>query len=134
VLRRYVRLPGSVDEAFVRAAFTPSTVPTALMIDYTAGNPDGGEDGQEFFTHQNRLGSTIATTDSNGNVIDQYTYSPTASPEPTTPASPSVTPAKKLTPKPDYIITRQDIMIQRREGSYKQTQLDTKINRICMLM
>jgi len=63
VLRRYVRLPGSVDEAF-------------MMIDYTSGNPDGGEDGKETFTHQNRLGSTIATTDSNGNVIDQYTYSP----------------------------------------------------------
>jgi len=51
------------------------------MIDHTNGNPDGGgstnsSNGQEFFTHQNRLGSTIATTDSNGNIIDQYTYSP----------------------------------------------------------
>jgi RHS repeat-associated protein len=57
VLRRYVRLPGSVDEPF-------------LMFDYTlpAGN-------QERWVHQNRLGSVIATTDASGEVVDRYSYS-----------------------------------------------------------
>ena len=46
------------------------------MIDYTAGNPDGGADGKEVWAHANRLGTVVATTDANGAVIDRYTYSP----------------------------------------------------------
>ncbi len=40
------------------------------MFDYTL--PAGG---QERWAHQNRLGSVIATTDANGEVVDRYTYS-----------------------------------------------------------
>jgi RHS repeat-associated protein len=57
VLRRYVRLPGSVDEPF-------------LMFDYTLPAGD-----QERWAHQNRLGSVIATTNASGEVVDRYTYS-----------------------------------------------------------
>ena len=58
-----MRLPGSIDEAF-------------LMIDYTAGNPDGGDPGKEIYVHFNRQGSVIATSDAGGTVEDKYTYSP----------------------------------------------------------
>ena len=46
------------------------------MIDYTAGNPDGGADGKEVWAHADRLGTVVATTDASGVVIDRYTYSP----------------------------------------------------------
>ncbi len=55
--RRYVRLPGSVDEPF-------------LMIDYSSGS------GVESWAHQNRLGSVVAVTDATGAVIEKYQYSP----------------------------------------------------------
>ncbi len=40
------------------------------MFDYTLPAGD-----QERWAHQNRLGSVIATTDANGEVVDRYTYS-----------------------------------------------------------
>ncbi len=55
--RRYVRLPGSVDEPF-------------LMVDYSSGS------GVESWVHQNRLGSVVAVSDSAGNVVEKYQYSP----------------------------------------------------------
>ncbi len=62
--RRYVRLPGSVDEPF-------------LMIDFTLGGCTNTSHANcEVWAHQNRLGSVIATTDSAGAVIEKYTYSP----------------------------------------------------------
>ena len=71
VLRRYVRLPGSVDEPIV-------------MIDYGAGsgNPTSGGDNTNAlevsrqYAHQNHLGSVVLTTDANGNEVDRFTYSP----------------------------------------------------------
>ena len=63
VLWRYVRLPGSIDEAI-------------LMIDYTLGNPGGGNPGKDVYVHFNRQGSVVATTGVSGNVEDKYTYSP----------------------------------------------------------
>ncbi len=53
--RRFVRLPGSIDETF-------------LMIDVSAGT--------ETWAHTDRLGSVIATTNSSGAVQDSYRYSP----------------------------------------------------------
>ncbi|WP_162010961.1 RHS repeat-associated core domain-containing protein [Oceanicaulis sp. HTCC2633] len=58
LLRRYVRLPGSVDEA-------------VLMIDQSLPAGD-----RERWAHPNRLGSTIVISDSAGAVIDTHTYSP----------------------------------------------------------
>ena len=58
LLRRYVRLPGSVDEAF-------------LMIDPSLPAGD-----RERWAHPNRLGSTIVISDSTGAVVDAHTYSP----------------------------------------------------------
>jgi RHS repeat-associated protein len=58
LLRRYVRLPGSVDEAF-------------LMIDQSLPAGD-----RERWAHPNRLGSTIVISDSTGAVIDTHTYAP----------------------------------------------------------
>jgi len=58
VLRRYIRLPGSVDEPF-------------LMIDYTLPANDN-----ERWTHQNRLGSVIAVTGAAGALKERHTYSP----------------------------------------------------------
>jgi len=60
ITRRYVRLPGSVDEAL-------------LMIDYTGAC---GATGCERWAHQNRLGSVVAVTDESGVVVEQHTYSP----------------------------------------------------------
>ena len=55
--RRFVRLPGSIDEVF-------------LMIDVSGGSP------VETWAHTDRLGSVIATTDGTGAVKDNYRYSP----------------------------------------------------------
>lgn len=65
LLRRYVRLPGSVDEP-------------QLMIDYTLNGAcnDNNYAACEVWAHQNRLGSVAATTDSNGDAIDVFAYSP----------------------------------------------------------
>jgi|GEM_PF-697100 len=63
VTRRYVRLPGSVDEPF-------------LMIEYEAGQQGCGTTGCDVWIHQDRIGSVVATTDENGNVIGRYKYSP----------------------------------------------------------
>ncbi len=65
VTRRYVRLPGSVDEAF-------------LMIDYTinASCTVNNDNTCAIYVHQNRLGSVIATTNSSGATLDKYIYSP----------------------------------------------------------
>ena len=57
-LRRYVRLPGAVDEAI-------------LMLDYTAGSTPN-----EVWAHMNRLGSTIMTSNNNGEISEKFTYSP----------------------------------------------------------
>lgn len=57
IKKRFIRLPGSVDEAF-------------LMIDLSSGSP------VETWTHANRLGSIVATTNSSGNLVDKYRYSP----------------------------------------------------------
>jgi len=53
-VRRYIRLPGSVDEPF-------------LMIENGA---------TETWAHQDRLGSVIATTNDSGGVTAMYQYSP----------------------------------------------------------
>ena len=58
VTRRYVRLPGSVDEPLV-------------MIDYTLPAND-----QERWAHQNRLGSTVMVSDDSGAILEKHTYSP----------------------------------------------------------
>ncbi|HXI85855.1 MAG TPA: RHS repeat-associated core domain-containing protein, partial [Parvularculaceae bacterium] len=67
ILRRYIRLPGSVDEPI-------------LMIDYTlnAGctTAAGGALACERWAHQNRQGSVVAVTDSSGAVVERHTYSP----------------------------------------------------------
>jgi RHS repeat-associated protein len=65
LLRRYIRLPGSVDEPF-------------LMIDYTldASCTQTSAATCERYAHQNRLGSVVAVTDANGAVVEQYRYSP----------------------------------------------------------
>jgi len=65
--RRYLRLPGSVDEPF-------------LMIDYTLdASCDPLDDATtgpcKIWPHQDRLGSVVAATDNAGAVIDKYTYS-----------------------------------------------------------
>ncbi|MEM9013513.1 MAG: RHS repeat-associated core domain-containing protein [Pseudomonadota bacterium] len=62
LLRRYLRLPGSVDEPF-------------LMIDYTGA---GCSSGCETWAHQNRLGSVVAISDDSGVVPNggKFTYSP----------------------------------------------------------
>ena len=57
-MRRYVRLPGAVDEAI-------------LMLDYTAGSTPN-----EVWAHMNRLGSTIMTSNDNGEITEKFTYSP----------------------------------------------------------
>ncbi|KCZ52371.1 hypothetical protein HY29_18010 [Hyphomonas beringensis] len=56
LLRRYVRLPGSVDEAF-------------LMLDYP------GSGSEERWVHADRQGSAIRLTNASGSVTDSYTYS-----------------------------------------------------------
>ncbi|MEO1137337.1 MAG: RHS repeat-associated core domain-containing protein, partial [Pseudomonadota bacterium] len=65
--RRYVRLPGSVDEPF-------------LMIDFTLNGAcnDNSYAPCERWAHQDRLGSVVAVSDSAGVVAtsDQYRYSP----------------------------------------------------------
>ncbi|PQA89599.1 hypothetical protein CW354_01660 [Marinicaulis flavus] len=65
VLRRYLRLPGSVDEPF-------------LMIDYTLSGEctQTSDTACQRWAHQNRLGSVIAVTDSAGAVEETYAYSP----------------------------------------------------------
>ena len=45
------------------------------MIDYTAGNLDGGEDGTKSWVHFNRQGSVVAISNVGGAVTDKYTYS-----------------------------------------------------------
>ena len=57
--RRYVRLPGSNDEPF-------------LMLDYTRSQTNPSE----VWAHQDRLGSTVVTTDVNGSVTGRVAYSP----------------------------------------------------------
>jgi len=63
--RRYIRLPGSVDEAI-------------LMIDYTLNGSctNTSYAACEVWAHADRLGSVVATSDSLGNKVDTYTYSP----------------------------------------------------------
>ena len=61
VQRIYLRLPGSVDQPF-------------LMIDY-AGAGCGGS-GCEHWAYADQRGSIIATTDENGDIRNQYAYSP----------------------------------------------------------
>ena len=56
VLRRYIRLPGSVDEVLV-------------MLDYASS-------GCPVYVHADHQGSTIATTDGSGEVIEAYAYDP----------------------------------------------------------
>ena len=65
LLRRYIRLPGSVDEPF-------------MMIDYTldAGCTLTSAANCERYVHQNYLGSVVAVTDTNGAVTERHTYSP----------------------------------------------------------
>lgn len=67
VRRRYVRLPGSVDEPL-------------LMIDYTLSGActtaAGGAAPCERWAHQNRLGSVVAVTDSSGAVLERHRYGP----------------------------------------------------------
>jgi RHS repeat-associated protein len=65
LLRRYLRLPGSVDEAF-------------LMIDYTLNGACNDNDyaACERWPHQDRLGSVVAVSDSIGAALEKYTYSP----------------------------------------------------------
>jgi hypothetical protein len=57
-LRRYIRLPGSVDEAF-------------LMIDHVSS---GCASGCKVYARHDHLGSTVATTDTSGDVVDTYAY------------------------------------------------------------
>ncbi len=57
LLRRYLRLPGSVDEVF-------------LMVDLTLSG------GQQRWPHANRLGSVVAVSDNSGDVVETYRYSP----------------------------------------------------------
>ena len=57
LLKRFIRLPGSIDEAF-------------LMIDVSGGTP------VETWAHMNRLGSVVATTNASGTLQDKYRYSP----------------------------------------------------------
>ncbi len=63
--RRYVRLPGSVDEPF-------------LMIDFTINGSctNSSYAACERWAHQNRLGSVVAVTDSAGTIVERHTYSP----------------------------------------------------------
>jgi len=58
ITRRYVRLPGAVDKAF-------------LMIDATLPAND-----RERWAHQNRQGSVVLVTDAAGATIETHTYSP----------------------------------------------------------
>jgi len=58
ITRRYVRLPGAVDKAF-------------LMIDATLPAND-----RERWAHQNRQGSVVLVTDATGATIETHTYSP----------------------------------------------------------
>ncbi|MFC2954177.1 RHS repeat domain-containing protein [Marinicaulis aureus] len=60
VTRRYVRIPDSIDEAF-------------LMIDYVSS---GCSSGCETYAHTDARGSVVATSDASGDLIDSYTYSP----------------------------------------------------------
>jgi RHS repeat-associated protein len=64
-VRRYIRLPGSVDEALLMIDYTLNGACTTVV--YSAC---------EVWAHQNRLGSVVATTNSSGAVIEKYTYSP----------------------------------------------------------
>jgi RHS repeat-associated protein len=65
IVRRYIRLPGSVDEPF-------------MMIDYTLDASCTNSNGAncERWAHQNRLGSVVAVTDASGAVVEQHAYSP----------------------------------------------------------
>lgn len=63
VVRRYLRLPGSVDEPF-------------LMIDYTLATCTSSHAACQRWAHQNRLGSVVATTNSSGAVVERYKYGP----------------------------------------------------------
>ena len=65
LLRRYIRLPGSVDETF-------------LMIDVTrsGGCTTSSYAACEVWAQVDRLGSVVATTDSTGAIEDKYRYSP----------------------------------------------------------
>ncbi len=65
ILRRYIRLPGSVDEPL-------------LMIDYTINGSCTNTSYAvcERWAHQNYLGSVVAVTDSAGAVTERHTYSP----------------------------------------------------------
>ena len=65
LLRRYIRLPGSIDETF-------------LMIDVTrsGGCTTSSYAACEVWAQADRLGSVVATTDSAGTIEDKYRYSP----------------------------------------------------------
>ena len=65
LLRRYIRLPGSIDETF-------------LMIDVTrsGGCTTSSYAACEVWAQADRLGSVVATTDSIGAIEDKYRYSP----------------------------------------------------------
>ena len=119
IVRRYVRLPGSVDEPIV-------------MIDY---NSSGSETSRQY-AHQNRLGSVVTTTDTNGTTVDTFTYSPYGvdGSQAGTTASRSASPGKSLTPKPGSITIKQDIMILRRDASCRLILLDMRINKTSMPM
>ena len=65
LVRAYVRLPGSVDEAF-------------LMIDFTLNGAcaTSSYGACERWAHTDRLGSVVAVTDAAGGVVERYRYSP----------------------------------------------------------
>ncbi len=65
LVRRYLRLPGSVDEPL-------------LMIDYTVstGCTLTSDAACQRWAHQNRQGSVVAVTDSAGNVVERHAYGP----------------------------------------------------------
>ena len=64
LLRRYVRLPGSVDETF-------------LMIDVSLSGSctTSSYAACEVWAQADRLGSVVATSDSTGALLDTYRYS-----------------------------------------------------------
>ena len=65
LLRRYVRLPGSVDETFLMIDATLSG--SCTLTSYAAC---------EVWAQSDRIGSVVATADSSGAIIDKYRYSP----------------------------------------------------------
>ena len=66
IKKRFIRLPGSVDAPF-------------LMINYEAGNCTAGNSSNftacERWIYQDERGSVVATSDTNGNIVETYHYS-----------------------------------------------------------